>query len=142
MPGALTTLEAACDQAASLGQPFEEGRAWLTRGTTLRRARRKAAARHALEEALSTFETLGALLWTARSREELSRLGGRPAVQGKLTPTEQSVAELVAAGKSNHEAARVLFMSPKTVEWNLSKVYKKLHVRSRAELAAKLSRQD
>jgi DNA-binding CsgD family transcriptional regulator len=58
-----------------------------------------------------------------------------------LTETERRVAETVAAGHSNAEAAHALFMSPKTVEWNLSKIYKKLHVRSRAELAAKLVNQ-
>lgn len=64
---------------------------------------------------------------------------GRAASPGKLTPTERRVAELVGSGHSNHEVARLLFMSAKTVEWNLTKVYQELHVRSRAELAAKLS---
>ena len=59
---------------------------------------------------------------------------------GKLTPTELRIAQLVARGRSNHEVARELFISPKTVEWNLSKVYRKLMVRSRTELAAKLTR--
>jgi len=58
-----------------------------------------------------------------------------------LTPTEARIAELVAAGRSNAEVARELFISPKTVEWNLSKIYKKLHVRSRSELAAKFAGQ-
>jgi DNA-binding CsgD family transcriptional regulator len=58
-----------------------------------------------------------------------------------LTDTERQIAECVAAGSTNAEAARILSMSPKTVEWNLSKIYKKLQVRSRAELAAKLTKQ-
>jgi DNA-binding NarL/FixJ family response regulator len=57
-----------------------------------------------------------------------------------LTATEQRIADLVAAGLSNTEVAHELFISPKTVEWNLSKIYKKLHVRSRAALAAKLAK--
>ena len=57
-----------------------------------------------------------------------------------LTAREREVAELVAVGSSNHEVARALFMSAKTVEWNLSKVYRKIHVSSRTELAAKLAR--
>ena len=56
-------------------------------------------------------------------------------------PASPTASASVAAGRSNAEAARELFMSPKTVEWNLSKIYKKLHVRSRAELAAKLAKQ-
>jgi DNA-binding CsgD family transcriptional regulator len=55
-----------------------------------------------------------------------------------LTATEERIAQLVASGRSNHEVARTMFVSPKTVEWNLSKIYRKLHVRSRSELAAKL----
>ena len=63
----------------------------------------------------------------------------RQARPGALTATEQRVAELAASGRSNHEIARSLFMSPKTVEWNLSKVYRKLRVHSRTELTAKLA---
>jgi DNA-binding CsgD family transcriptional regulator len=56
-----------------------------------------------------------------------------------LTPTEERVAALVAAGGTYREVADALFISPKTVQWNLSKIYRKLGVRSRAELAAKLA---
>jgi DNA-binding NarL/FixJ family response regulator len=58
----------------------------------------------------------------------------------RLNPTEHRIAELVAKGCTNHEVASRLFFSPKTVEWNLSKIYRKLHVRSRTELAAKLAK--
>jgi DNA-binding NarL/FixJ family response regulator len=58
----------------------------------------------------------------------------------RLTSTEARVAALAARGRSNHEIADTLALSPKTVEWNLTKVYRKLHVRSRAELAAKAAR--
>jgi DNA-binding NarL/FixJ family response regulator len=58
----------------------------------------------------------------------------------RLTDSERRIAELVAKGHTNHEVARRLCFSPKTGEWNLSKVYKKLHVVSRTELAAKLAK--
>ena len=70
-------------------------------------------------------------------RSELSRVGGR-APSDDLTPTERQVAELIAAGRTYREAAAELFISPKTVQWNLSKVYSKLGIRSRAELPGRL----
>jgi DNA-binding NarL/FixJ family response regulator len=110
----------------------------LVEGTVLRRARRIAEARHTLKQALAIFEELGAALWAPRTRRELARLGGRPSRTRELTATEEQIADLVASGKSNREVARALHISPKTVEWNLSKVYRKLNVGSRTELAAKL----
>jgi DNA-binding CsgD family transcriptional regulator len=138
LDAAVVTLAEARAAAAELGQPFELGRALLAEGTVLRRARRIAEARAALTRSLSLFDELGAALWAQRARRELARLGGRPGQTGELTPTEQQIAELVAGGRSNPEVARMLHVSPKTVEWNLSKVYRKLGVASRTELAAKL----
>jgi DNA-binding CsgD family transcriptional regulator len=120
--------------------PFQVARALLALGEARRRARQKRAARESLERALEIFEGLGAPLWAEKARAELSQIGGRPSRPGALTAMEQRVADLVAAGHSNAEVAHELFLSPKTVEWNLSKIYKKLHVRSRTELAAKLAR--
>jgi DNA-binding CsgD family transcriptional regulator len=120
--------------------PYERARTLLALGQVQRRVRRKAEARGTLEQALAIFEELGSKLWAREARRELDQLGGRPSQTGALTETEARVAACVAAGRSNAEAARELFMSPKTVEWNLSKIYKKLHVRSRAELAAKLAK--
>ncbi len=134
---ALRFLASACDAAARVGNPFEFARTLLVHGTVLRRAAQRSEARHALERAVDIFEELGAPLWAGKAGRELARLGGRPAQTQSLTPTEQQVAELVAAGKTNHEVARALHVSPKTVEWNLSKIYRKLGVASRAELAAK-----
>ena len=89
---------------------------------------------------LEVFDELGARLWSERAQAELRRIGGRaPATPGVLTPTEERVAALVAAGGTYREVADALFISPKTVQWNLSKIYRKLGVRSRAELAAKLA---
>ncbi len=121
--------------------PYELGRTLLALGRAQRRARKKAEARSTLERALAIFDELGSKLWTEQARQELDQISGRRSQTGALTETEARVAASVAAGRSNAEAARELFMSPKTVEWNLSKIYKKLHVRSRAELAAKLAKQ-
>lgn len=65
----------------------------------------------------------------------------RKGVSARLTPAERRVAELVARGRTNQEVADALHVSPKTVEWNLSKIYRKLLVRSRTELAVKLARE-
>jgi ATP/maltotriose-dependent transcriptional regulator MalT len=122
-----------------LGEPFELGRILLAQGTILRRAKRKAEARRSLERACEMFDPLGARIWAEKARTELARTGTRHVERGELTPTEGEVARLAAAGSKNREIAQTLFMSEKTVEWNLSKIYGKLDVRSKAELARKLS---
>ena len=139
---AVAHLERARDafEALPVQWPFQLARTLLALGGVQRRARRKQAAQETLERALEMFERLGAPLWAEIARGELSRIGGRPLRSGALTATEQRVADLVAAGRSNAEVAHELFLSPKTVEWNLSKIYKKLHVRSRTELAGKLAK--
>ena len=119
--------------------PFDRARTLCSYGAYLRRRRRKAAAHEALDEAAEVFRGLGAQLWTARARRELAQIGGRATAAKTLTPTERQIADRVASGRSNTEVARELFLSPKTIEWNLSKIYRKLDVRSRAELAAKLA---
>ena len=80
-------------------------------------------------------------MWAEKARTELAQLGGRRAQDGQLTATEREIATLVAEGRTNQQVADALFISPRTVEWNLSKVYRKLRVRSRSELAARLARQ-
>ena len=119
--------------------PFDHARTLLVLGRVQRRAKRKAAARHSLEQALSIFEELPAPLWTERTREEIRRLGLRPVDRRELTETERRVAELAAAGLRNREVAARLFMSPKTVEANLARAYRKLGIHSRAELGARLA---
>jgi DNA-binding CsgD family transcriptional regulator len=82
----------------------------------------------------------------ARLEERLAALESPPPLPllfdpfRRLNPTEKRIAELVAKGCTNYEVSSRLFFSPKTVEWNLSKIYRKLHVRSRNELAAKLAK--
>ena len=120
--------------------PFERARTLLVYGSLLRARRQRARARQLLTEASAIFDQLGCVGWAERAQAELSQLGGRSAQSGSLTPTELRIAALVARGRSNAEVANELFISAKTVEWNLSKIYKKLSVRSRAELTAKLSR--
>jgi DNA-binding CsgD family transcriptional regulator len=77
-------------------------------------------------------------LWAARAREELARVSGRPAGTGELTVTELRVAELIAREMSNRAAAAELFVSVRAVESTLTKVYAKLGVRSRTQLASYL----
>jgi DNA-binding CsgD family transcriptional regulator len=115
--------------------PFEHGRTLLALGAVQRRARRRRAARQTLEQAVDTFERLGAPIFAERARAELTRIGGRAPSRGGLTPTERRVADLVADGKTNREAAAELVLSVHTVEAALTSVYRKLGVRSRTELA-------
>jgi DNA-binding CsgD family transcriptional regulator len=123
--------------ADPVDEPFEAARLALVRGALARRHRQWRAAREQLTAARDAFATLGARLWVRRAQEELSRVGGRAADDG-LTPTERRIAELIAAGRTYKEVADALFISPKTVQWNLSKVYKKLGIKSRAELPGRL----
>src|SRR4029453_10335164 len=99
--------------------PFERARTLIVLGTLHRRAKHKAAARAALEEAVAILDGMGARLWAAGARGELGRIGGRAATDG-LTPTEQRVADLVAEGRSNKEVAAELFVSVRTVEATLT----------------------
>jgi DNA-binding CsgD family transcriptional regulator len=138
--GALEALAAALRAFQRLPTPFERGRTLLALGALQRRTKQRRAAQESLGAALAGFRQLGARLWAEQARAQLAQLGGRRPQGARLTPTETQIASLVAQGQTNQQVADALFVSPKTVEWNLSKVYKKLHVRSRAELAAKLAR--
>jgi len=123
-----------------LGMPFEQARSLLAAGQVQRRAKRKRAAKESLQQALDIFESLPAPLWAEKARAELSRLGLRPPAPLELTPTEERVAALAASGRTNREVAQALFVSPRTVEANLARVYRKLGVSSRAELGAAVAR--
>jgi DNA-binding CsgD family transcriptional regulator len=141
---ALAHFQQALQEHQRVTRPFELARTLRAQGMVLRRDKHKAAAKAALEQASGIFERLGALLWAQATKAELERVGLRPAAPvgaGGITAAEARVAELVAAGRSNREVAGELFMSPKTVEAHLSRIYRKLGVRSRAELAHKLARQ-
>ena len=136
-PDAASAVLATALRHDRLGQPFERARTMLVLGSVQRRNRKKRDARQALTNASDVFERLGARLWVERTAAELARIGGRAPAEG-LTPTELRVAELIAAGRTYREAAAELFISPKTVQWNLSKVYRKLGIRSRTELPGRL----
>jgi DNA-binding CsgD family transcriptional regulator len=135
-----TLLRESLRVQAEQPEPHESGRTLFLLGSVLRRANRKRDARDALEEAAATLEGCGSRVWADRALAELARISGRPGRTGAMTATEEQIARLVAAGKSNHEVAQVLSLSARTVEWNLSKIYRKLGVRSRTELAAKIAR--
>ena len=138
LAGSITEFEHALTAHGQLPMPLERARTLLAFGTTLRRAKQKRAARARLEEALAIFTALGAPAWIARVESELSRISPARAGVLELTPTESKIAHLVAHGRTNKEVAAELFLSVKTVEANLSRIYDKVNVRSRSELAGRL----
>jgi len=121
-------------------QPFERARTALAYGQFLRRAQRRREARVQLRDALTTFEGLNTPLWAERARAELEATGitarkRDPSTLDTLTPQEMRIAKPVAGGTTNRDVASQLFLSPKTVEYHLRKVFQKLGVSSRVELA-------
>jgi DNA-binding CsgD family transcriptional regulator/exonuclease VII small subunit len=141
--GDLTAARSALEQALvehrRVPQPFELARTLLVKGEVERRAKQKLAARSTLEQALGLFQALGAPLWAQRAQDDLARVGGAVPASSELTPTEQRIAQLVGEGKKNREVADALFISVKTVEANLSRIFHKLGVRSRTELTRRIA---
>jgi DNA-binding CsgD family transcriptional regulator len=138
--GALGLLDAWVRDGVGSSRPLERARTLLVMGQLQRRAKLKAPARETLEDALHQFRGLQASAWAERTAGELRRLGGRAPAPLALTPTEERVAELVTEGRTNREIAEALFVSVNTVEWHLSRIYRKLGVRSRSELIASAPR--
>jgi DNA-binding CsgD family transcriptional regulator len=134
LEGAIAAAEKAVAIHTGLALPFERGRSLLVLGEVQRRAKQRRAARETLTAAIEAFDRLGATLWSAKAEAERARIGGRSTIEG-LSETELRVARLVAEGKSNKEVAAELFVSVRAVEANLSKVYAKLGIESRMELA-------
>lgn len=137
-------LDAAVEHAAQsmehhdrLPMPFERARTQFLLGQLQRRRRRTQPARENLRMAAAIFEELDSPLWIARTQRELARVTTGSA-RSVLSDSERQVAELAAAGQSNKEIAAGLFLSAKTVEMHLSRAYRKLGIRSRAQLAAGL----
>jgi DNA-binding CsgD family transcriptional regulator len=130
----MAAFEEAMEHHVRLEMPFELGRSLLALGEAQRRFKQRRAAGGSLRAALETFERLRAPLWAEKARADLARIGGQAASPGELTPTEQRVAELVAEGRTNREVADALFVSVKTVEANLSRIFQKLGIRSRRQL--------
>ena len=127
--------------------PFERARTELCFGERLRRARRLSESRLHLHSALETFNRLDAAPWTARASSELAATGDSVAPRSQngvcdLTPRELQLALIVGRGATNKEASAALFVSPKTVEAHLHRIYVKLAIRSRTELARLLAREE
>jgi DNA-binding CsgD family transcriptional regulator/tetratricopeptide (TPR) repeat protein len=124
--------------------PFERARDLLGAGEALRRLHHPGEARGPLQDAAALFERLGARPWLARAEAEIAATGAvrapRPDGPGleSLTPQEFQIARLVGDGLNNLEAAAALFISRKTVEAHLTRIYRKIGVRSRTDLARRI----
>jgi DNA-binding CsgD family transcriptional regulator len=137
-------FEAALEAHAATLDRFETARTRLAYGERLRRAAMRVRARDQLRVALDDFEDLGAARWAERAAAELAATGEtvqrRDAdPRSSLTPQELQVSLLLVEGRTTREAAAALFLSPKTVEYHLRKVYTKLGIGSRPELAELLA---
>ncbi|HEY2777189.1 MAG TPA: AAA family ATPase [Gaiellaceae bacterium] len=130
---AAASLERALAEQMSCPMPYERARTLLVQGQVLRRLKRKREARIALDEAAEAFARLGADAWVARATAERQRVASRQAPEG-LTPSELRVARLAADGLTNPEIAAQVFVSRKTVEATLARVYRKLSISSRGQL--------
>jgi DNA-binding CsgD family transcriptional regulator len=123
---------------------FETARTRFAYGAHLRRARRRVLAREQLRAALEAFERLGARTWADQAEAELAATGETArrrdaSTLDQLTPQELQIAHLLAEGRTTREAAAAIFLSPKTVEYHLRSVYRKLGINSREELAARFA---
>jgi DNA-binding CsgD family transcriptional regulator len=152
--GAVELVGGAARRFELLGQPIERGHALLVLGQVERRRRRYAAARAAVGEALSTFTAVGAKPWVEQAARTLTRVDGTDnqpapnllvrervdmsAALSTLTTTETRIATMVREGASNREIATRMFLSVKTVEATLTRIYRKLGVRSRTQLSSRL----
>jgi DNA-binding NarL/FixJ family response regulator len=139
---AAEALTQAADAYAEMGLLFDRSRARLGLGRAQRRFKKWGAARESLERAAADFGALESPGWAEQARSELERVGGRRRATesgAELTPTERQVAELAADGLANKEIASSLFVSVRTVEVHLKHAYAKLGIRSRTQLARRLS---
>lgn len=121
------------------GAAFDRARTQLLLGELLRRSRRRSDARAHLRAAVETFASVGSALWEERARSELRAAGEvlrrpQPSAIWQLTPQELQVARAVGAGASNRDVAAQLYLSPRTVEYHLRKIFTKLGISSRVEL--------
>jgi DNA-binding NarL/FixJ family response regulator len=114
-------------------------------GSAERRANRKSASRELLEEGMALAHQCGARALHDRALQELLATGARPrrppaTGRDTLTPSELRIAGLAGAGQTNRQIAQRLFVTQKTVEGHLARAFRKLHIDSRAQLPAALSR--
>jgi DNA-binding CsgD family transcriptional regulator len=139
--GAIESMQLAMTHHEHLDMPLERARTLLALGQVHRRRNERRAARAAFEESLATFERLGVSPWVARAQAEIARVPVRRA-SADLTPTEERIAQLVATGLTNRQVADRAFISAKTVEANLARIYDKLGLHSRAELGRAMSERE
>jgi DNA-binding CsgD family transcriptional regulator len=137
----------ALDLHEEVDDPFARARTELAFAERLRRAGRRREARELLRPALATFEELAAAPWLERTAAELRATGEtvrkrQPHEGEELTPQELQIALLVAEGRTNKEVGAALFLSHKTIEFHLGRVYRKLNVGSRVELARRFATAD
>ena len=121
--------------------PFDRARTELLYGEWLRRRNRRVDARPHLRAALDLFQRLAVAPWEARARSQLRASGETarrrdPSTRDQLTPQELQISRLVASGRTNPEIAAQLFLSPRTIDYHLRKVFAKLEIASRVELAS------
>jgi DNA-binding CsgD family transcriptional regulator len=142
---AAVLLASAARRFELMGQPIEHGHTLLVLGQVERRRRRRAAARSAVAEAAAIFTRAGAKPWLDQAVRTLARVAGtsdageRPDHSAAaLTATEAGIAAMVREGASNREIAARMFLSVKTVEAALTRIYRKLGVRSRTQLTSRL----
>lgn len=133
--GAVDAFERALIEHEDLPMPFEEARTRLLLGTALRRAGRRRDARRELVTARAAFVRLGTPVQAEQARIEVAGIGGRTSGNDALTAMEYRIASLVSAGQTSREVAAALFVSVRTVDSHLGRVYRKLGLRSRTELA-------
>jgi DNA-binding CsgD family transcriptional regulator len=140
----LELLREACPLFARAGAPLEQARAQIELGAALRRANRRAEAREPLRAGLDGAQRCGAIALASRARDELRANGARPrrlmlSGADALTPSELRVAGMAADGLRNREIAQALFVTVKTVDMHLSRVFRKLDIHRRADVAAALT---
>jgi DNA-binding CsgD family transcriptional regulator len=138
-------FDAAIDLHDQASDPFEAGRTHLAYGSRLRRERQRVRAREQLRAAVDVFDRLGAGPWSEMARAELAATGETArrrdlTTLSDLTPQELQIALRLAAGRTTRETAAALFLSPKTIEYHLRNIYRKLAIGSRSELAAAMTR--
>lgn len=138
LTGAVTAGERALNEHRRASMPLELARTQLVVGRLQHRRRQYDTATATISTALAGFERIGAELWAGQARTELEALTGRQTAAG-LADSERRIADLAAQGMTNREIAAALFVSEKTVEANLSRVYRRLGIRSRGELAKVLN---
>ncbi|MGP0006451.1 MAG: helix-turn-helix transcriptional regulator [Acidimicrobiales bacterium] len=137
--GAIEDCRLALIAHERLDMPVERGRTMLTLGRLHRRRGERREAQACLQDALHTLEAAGALGWAETASRDLERATARRGSDHELTSTERSIAELAASGLRNDDIAAQLFVTTKTVEANLTRVYRKLGIRSRASLERRLA---